>query len=65
MKFEVRFTQTLQRTVTALVEAESRMEAIEKAMDWEVEEDDESDAPLDIVDEENYTAHEVLEGDSE
>lgn len=64
MKFEVKWTQTLEREVTALVEAESREEAIEKAKKGEVEYSDEDCAPDEVAGEDGFSAHEV-EGEEE
>jgi len=58
-QYEVTWVQTLERKVTALVKATSIKQAIEKAKAYDIEHSDEEDSPLDVIEQDNYSAKET------
>lgn len=53
-KYEVQFIHVLERTVTAVVEADSEADAIEKAKQGEIIEDDDLEAPEEGLETRDY-----------
>jgi len=60
-RYEVKYTHVVERKVTALVEADSPTEAIEKAQAGDTIADDEQDCPEDGIETKDYEATEVEE----
>ena len=60
-KYEVTYTHVIEREITALVEANSEEEAIEKCQNGDFIQDDEEFAPEQGIETKNYRAVEVEE----
>lgn len=58
-KFEVQYVHIIERTVTCLVKANSKEEAIEKAKNGDYECDDEDECPEQGIETKDYIALEL------